>query len=239
MATFAFSKSTNQIQINSYVDEQPGEYYLSVDNLNNILVIGAKEGGCRAEIHALRDTITINGVSFSGTAAQLKTQLLSDIFTNQSIAVIPYTKKVVLTDAQIKALPTTAIELVAAPGAGKLIKVISADAIIDTTAGGYVVDTNCRWQLFLGTQEITGLAQPELALATTPGIYFLPFPEFAAPGSGGDAGYLVTTSKSVTSMVNQPLKIKDDFNGVADYTGGNAANTVSVIVYYAEIVVSS
>jgi hypothetical protein len=81
MATFAFSKSTNQIQINSYVDEQPGEYDFAVDALNNILVITAKSGGYRAEIHTLRDTITISGSGFSGTAAQLKTQLLSDIFT--------------------------------------------------------------------------------------------------------------------------------------------------------------
>jgi hypothetical protein len=81
MATFAFSKSTNQIQINSYVDEQPGEYDFAVDALNNILVITAKSGGYRAEIHTLKDTITISGSGFSGTAAQLKTQLLSDIFT--------------------------------------------------------------------------------------------------------------------------------------------------------------
>jgi hypothetical protein len=82
MATFAFSKSTNQIQINSYVDEQPGEYDFAVDALNNILVITAKSGGYRAEIHTLKDTITISGSGFSGTAAQLKTQLLSDIFTS-------------------------------------------------------------------------------------------------------------------------------------------------------------
>src|SRR4051812_35247490 len=91
MATFAFSKSTNQIQINSYVDEQPGEYDFAVDALNNILVITAKSGGYRAEIHTLRDTITISGSGFSGTAAQLKTQLLSDIFTagSGSSATIP------------------------------------------------------------------------------------------------------------------------------------------------------
>jgi hypothetical protein len=111
MATFAFSKSTNQIQINSYVDEQPGEYDFSVDTLNNILVITAKSGGYRAEIHTLKDTITISGSGFSGTAAQLKTQLLSDIFTaSGSGATIPPTAYASNADA------------VAALGVGKLYK---------------------------------------------------------------------------------------------------------------------
>lgn len=155
--------------------------------------------------------------------------------STQASAIIPYLKKIVLTNAQIKALPTTAVDIVAAPGAGKLIVLLHGHTNIDTTAGGYVVDSGCRWQLFLGTKEITGLAQPELALATTPGIYFLPFPEFASPGSGGDAGYLITTPKDEDQIVNQPLRIRDNYNGVPDYTGGNAANTVSVTVYYAII----
>jgi hypothetical protein len=155
--------------------------------------------------------------------------------TNQASAVIPYTKKVILTDAQIKALPTTGIELVAAPGAGKLIVLLHAHATIDTTAGGYTVDSNCRWQLFLGTKEITGLAQPELTLSTTPGLGILSFPDLAAVGVAGDGGYFVTSPKDVASMINQPLRIKDDYNGVADYTGGNPANTVTVVVYFAII----
>jgi hypothetical protein len=112
MATFAFSKSTNQIQINSYVDEQPGEYDFAVDALNNILVITAKSGGYRAEIHTLRDTITISGSGFSGTAAQLKTQLLSDIFTTASGGGATVSATAYASNA----------EAVAALGVGKLYK---------------------------------------------------------------------------------------------------------------------
>jgi hypothetical protein len=157
------------------------------------------------------------------------------IDTNQATAIIPYAKNIIITHEPIKTLPSAGFDLVGAPGAGKRIAVLDAHAIIDTTAGGYTVDANCRWQLFLGTKEITGLAQPELALATTPGLYILRFPELAAVGVAGDGGYFVTTPKDVASMINQPLRLRDNYNGVADYTDGNPANTVTVVIYFAII----
>jgi hypothetical protein len=79
--TFSFTRDSAGVTINDYLDEIPGEYAFAVDSLNNILSIKARDGGYQGEIKAATDTITINGTPFSGTAAQLKAQLLTDIFT--------------------------------------------------------------------------------------------------------------------------------------------------------------
>jgi hypothetical protein len=81
MAEYTITRATNSVTINSYVDEQPGQYKLEADALNNILIIKAEDGGYKGELHTLVDTITVNGDVFSGTAAELKTLLLSDVFT--------------------------------------------------------------------------------------------------------------------------------------------------------------
>jgi hypothetical protein len=79
--TFSFTRDAAGITINDYLDEIPGEYAFAVDSLNNILSIKARDGGYQGEIKTTTDTVTINGTPFSGTAAQLKAQLLTDIFT--------------------------------------------------------------------------------------------------------------------------------------------------------------
>lgn len=81
MATFTITRGTNSVTINDYVDEQPGQYKLFVDSLNDILVIKAEDGSYQGEVHTLVDTVTVNGEAFAGTAAELKTLLLSDVFT--------------------------------------------------------------------------------------------------------------------------------------------------------------
>jgi hypothetical protein len=82
MAEYTITRAVNSVTINSYVDEQPGQYKLEADALNNILIIKAEDGGYKGELHTLTDTITVNGEVFSGTAAELKTLLLSSVFTD-------------------------------------------------------------------------------------------------------------------------------------------------------------
>jgi hypothetical protein len=82
MATFDISKSGSAITINNVTDEIPGKYTLSVDSLNEILIIKAEDGTTKVEIHVSTDTVNINGDAFSGTAAELKAQLLTDIFAS-------------------------------------------------------------------------------------------------------------------------------------------------------------
>jgi hypothetical protein len=142
---------------------------------------------------------------------------------------------ITLTDAQIKALPTTPFQLVAAPGAGKMILPQSAILILDWTADYASIDAACYMQiqtpdetLVLSFSENTGDGGPNAIFA-----------------AGGDAigvfGIRQQVVSSFTRMLsgglaqssfnNQPLQLLIGNNGV-NLTGGNAANTLKVTVYY-------
>lgn len=124
---------------------------------------------------------------------------------------------VTLTDAQIKALPTTPVQIMAAPGANKVINVINIFNYLDATAGAYGNITNAE-----------------------PSTYY--------DGTGGNISFGgdLDMENPVKSFVIQPLPgildITEDAinkgvmyyleNGASNYTGGNAANTLKVTVYY-------
>lgn len=158
---------------------------------------------------------------------------------------------VTLTDAQIKALPGTPITLVAAQGSGYRIKVHSATATLTSTAGAYTgIDAAyASVELTLGGKWIglplindnsltTPLAQVSNFLGTAHAkVWDIQLPYLDAVEGGGAAGggqYLKYLGNSgmptVAQIDNQPLKLSAE-NG-ASFTGGNAANTLKVSVYW-------
>lgn len=149
------------------------------------------------------------------------------------------TATVELTDAQIKALPTTPFQLVAAQGAGKAIIPISCITIPNFTAGVYTHDADSSWQLAVsgGGISIGGPFMADTALSSNSNIYVSQIACIEqGPGAGAFTGVLVTGSIAVTSSYdNSALYIGDFYNGVNDYTGGNAANTLKITVYYVVI----
>jgi hypothetical protein len=140
---------------------------------------------------------------------------------------------VTLDNDQIKALPTTAVEIIAAPGIGKMIKLIAGQIRGDTWVAPY---TNTEQSgLVLMNSDGWYLSSPMIAgvLGGDPSPRYDDFliPNTAVSGVAHVSGYAFTGGDAIDLTENLPVQIKDDFNG-SDYTGGNAANTLKVTVYY-------
>lgn len=141
-----------------------------------------------------------------------------------------------LTNDEILHLPTTRILVVDAPGSGKMLVPIYGQVVLHDNAGAYTFPLGAVWQLLYGATgnaEITGLI--DLPPTSEGAGETCAFPPFAAVGSGLTDGYLVTSLKPIEARENQGLYIGDNLNGVSDYTGGNAANSMDVTVLYAII----
>jgi hypothetical protein len=142
---------------------------------------------------------------------------------------------VTLTDAQIKALPTTGIQLVAAPGANKYILPIAASYYLDPSGGAYTgaddAGWSIAWQSEFWASSPTVMASPLQTTSKSLGIFSLSLtPVYTA---GSFTGFAVGESAGGASgIIDKPLTIEDKFNGISDYGGGNAANKLVVTVVY-------
>lgn len=154
-----------------------------------------------------------------------------------------------LTNAQIKALAhPTPITLVAAPSAGSRIKLISASLSGNFSAGAYT-NINATYAAvaiyYLGdfTQwAANGIVDDATYTAanrfsnffgsTSPGVVDVgPYVDTPSDGNAGDLWTLPNVQLKA-SMNGIALAILMDNNGSSDLTGGNAANTLKVTLYY-------
>lgn len=154
-----------------------------------------------------------------------------------------------LTDAQIKSLPTTPVELFPAPGDGKLIVPFVAVARMEWHADYGNINATSSISVDLTANVLGALAENTLSGVS------------ALLAGGGPDGTLVfftiqqlaqTISTPVaptnhfhsgkadsgfydSDIVNKPMRILAENVGDGDFTGGDAANVLRITIFYAVI----
>ena len=136
-----------------------------------------------------------------------------------------------LTDTQIKALPTGGLQIVPAPGAGQMLMFVRAVILADTTNGAYTnIDAAATLQFRVSgkTLSFAGEDNGEISeLLAAEDVYVQ---VYGHRSTGGTEGSPIAGGEG--AFGNQPLMLYLP-NGVSgNLTGGNAANTLSIRVWY-------
>jgi hypothetical protein len=162
------------------------------------------------------------------------------------------TARVVLTDAQIKALPTTPVQLVAAPPTNYRWRAIAGSLYANTAAGVYtgidttysaiIVRTNpgLNWVLdgpinddsvapgsLADATDLLGAGSGDRIAEMTP-----PLDAIVATGLGNSWVVSATNLNTAGAQNADALELFLDSNSGTNLTGGNAANYMIATVYY-------
>jgi len=124
-------------------------------------------------------------------------------------------RDVTLTNAQVLALRATPISLVPAPGSTKMLEFVSAIVVSNAAAGAWVESAA---NLVVRQTGTTGLVVSDVIETT--GFF--------------TAGIKATRARAAIDPIgllkNAPLVLHN--NGAGEFTGGNAANTLRVRIFY-------
>jgi hypothetical protein len=154
------------------------------------------------------------------------------------------TATVALTDAQIKALPTTARTVVAGPAAGQMHVIVGALFQVDTTVAAYTNIDAAAATLFL-TVASGAQSKRQVQIENTPNSTELT--DLLAGFSkawiyAGAWSAMLVADAHVFGSNNDgydweaaPITVKATNGASGNFTGGNAANTMTVTVLYVTI----
>jgi hypothetical protein len=197
---------------------------------------GGTPGGSDTQIQ-FNDGGEFGGIA-GGTAGQVLTSNGASAPSFQNNILL--SKTVTLTDAQIKALPSTPVEIVPAPGAGKALipfqivlrmSIATAYANIGDKAG--IADT-----LFAFTPLANGSGDWVTAsLGGTNKVAYALLAPYLYDGAEGIVAP-ARPNASTDVVANQPIALQcSNFNGeeytdLGNFTGGHASNTLKVTVFY-------
>lgn len=143
---------------------------------------------------------------------------------------------VTLTDAQIKSLVTTGVEVVPAPGEGKVIVPLMATFVTHFSAGGYTgLDTAAQLLLYWGsnTSKFFGVVyESNGSILSFAGDQFFPVSLGTTnDGNGGNFPPGDETSEFENKPITVGIENRPDL--LTDVTGGHGDNSLVVTVSYA------
>jgi len=138
-----------------------------------------------------------------------------------------------LTNADILALPTTPIVLIHPPGVGRIIQIITATAYLDNRAGAYTTDPASALVLNYTDGRAATSVYPWITPMDTGGLWLFVLGPSCGIGTGDFNLTVLGQYYDVSLLENKGISIQDNFNDTfPDYTGGNAANSMTITVYY-------
>jgi hypothetical protein len=136
---------------------------------------------------------------------------------------------VLLTDAQIKALPTTPVTLAAAPGANRLIRPLESTWIADTSAGVYTnLSANISLRYDVGT--LTAAVFDENYHGALSGA-FLSVISLGPLSYVNNSAVIGNLEGGLALGLNGALTLYAT-NTAGNFTGGHASNTLRVTAPY-------
>lgn len=150
-----------------------------------------------------------------------------------AVEVVILAQSVTLTDAQIRALPSTPFQILDAPDEDQYIQVQEIILSLDNQAGAYEGTTGLELYGLIGSSGATNhyVEDDQLAFEDDSGsAHQIRIPPITA--TNGTASWF----GDANAIAGRPLMLFSTGTGGIDLTGGNIANSMKVTVLYTIIV---
>lgn len=230
-----FTMEVNGINYGTWDKVQQVDDVYGITNGGNVIGI-TLQNPFKSYVIKLGDEVNINSEEITEALPVLAETIKDEVLylPNSSGIVTVYQRKTTLTDAQIKALPTTPVELVPAPGADKLLAISKIAVGRLNDSGGIYTNLDDTAASFFTVAF--GEGYDDDASYNFLNLDSMIGNDLSTFGSGS---VLIWHSYNIESfqrvlpvVINKGLFCHVGNNGLGDFTGGHASNTLEVTVFY-------